>query len=66
MSKYQRKTNRPYIKIRSGIARKIEDWYAAKLELGGQKQIAARLGITEASVQNIVINYRKRNGVKVP
>ena len=64
MSAYKRKTDRPYRRVFSGTVRDVEHWYQARLALGGQKQIAARLGITEANVQNIVQAYRSRNGVQ--
>ena len=65
MSDYIRKTDRPYRRVFSGQVRDVERWYQDRLDLGSQKEIAARLGLSEANVQNIVQAYRARRGIKV-
>lgn len=46
--------------IKTGAARRvlIEEWYRARRALGTQKEFAARIGLSEARVQQIVSEIR--------
>ena len=66
MSKYVRKTNRPWHRTAPGTREKVEEWYAVKLSHGSQKQIAHRLGVSTAYVQEVARRYRARLQIKVP
>jgi hypothetical protein len=57
---------RPYIKTLAYQRGAVEAWYTAKLHLGTQKEIAFRVGLSTARVQQIVADYRRRHGIKVP
>ncbi len=52
---------RVYIKTGAERRQKIEEWYRARRLLGTQKEFAARLGLSEARVQQIVGEIRARD-----
>lgn len=49
---------RPYIKTGAARRQIIEEWYRARRALGTQKELAARIGLSEARVQQIVSEIR--------
>ena len=57
---YVRKTNRPYSHLKTLQRSAIESWYDAKRHLGTQKQLAHRVGLSTARVQQIIADYRRR------
>ena len=58
MSRYVRKTDRPYVRITNHDIEEIRHWHRARTALGTQKEFAARLNIAENRVAAVVAKIR--------
>lgn len=65
MSRYKRKTNRPYVQISAQAEAEVETWWLGRQALGTQKEIAAHIGVSVERIQAICTRIRaKHRGTK--
>jgi len=58
--RYVRKTNQPYIRLTRDQVKAVEDWEHARRQLGSQKVLAARIGVSTARIQAVLAKLRRR------